>query len=211
MDWKTSEASTEVIPAWVAALQEFEDVVADSKVAAGAMRYSYATLGKVLDEVRPKLAKHELALSQYVGDDGVSTVIYHKSGQWISFPPLYIEPVGKGPQQAGSAISYARRYSILAICGLATEDDDGAAASVKAAPEEHDPVADRVNAVQKQLRDLDDDGKARVKTWADGRSLSANRLFEDRAWLSEVEAFLDEGLGLDDDNDDDMPETDEAE
>ena len=100
--------------------------------------------------MRPKLAKQELVLSQYVSDEGVSTVVYHETGQWISFPPLKITPVGATPQHVGSAISYARRYSILAVCGLATEDDDARVASSAAGPDERpigpDPIAERVDA-----------------------------------------------------------------
>ena len=48
----------------------------------------------------------------------------HKSGQWIS--GQYPLPKGLGSQDMGKAISYARRYSLCAILGIAAEDDDGA-------------------------------------------------------------------------------------
>lgn len=202
--WTTSDTNAEVIGAWVKALAEFEDVVVDAKVEAGPMRYRYATLGKVLDEVRPKLAKQGLVLSQIPSADGVTTVIFHESGQWLSFPPFKIEPVGGTPQHVGSAVSYARRYAVLAICGLATEDDDGRAASVATSPAESDPVAERVDEVTRTMKELSEENKAKLKAWADGRSLSGRVLYADRDWLSEVEAYLAEGLGYS--NGDDDPE-----
>ena len=213
MTWTSSTDSEQVIAAWVAALASLEDIIVDARVEAGPMRYKYATLGRVLDEVRPKLAAHDLVLTQYVSDEGVATLIFHKSGQWISFPPFKIHPVGGTPQHVGSATSYARRYSILSICNLATEDDDGAAASVSAVPETataDDPITIRVNAALATMKGLDVNERERMKAWADGRSLSPRALYENPDWLSEVEAILDEGLGLtaetegdDDDNGDD--------
>ncbi|HEY9377235.1 MAG TPA: ERF family protein [Jiangellaceae bacterium] len=209
--WETSEESDKVIPAFVKALHTVEDVVKDRAVVAGPMRYSYADLSTVLDEVRPKLQEHGLAQSQVPDSDGVTTTLFHESGQWIRFSPLQVTALGATPQNQGSAITYARRYSLLAIMGMATEDDDAHSASVATATGGHsemDPVHDRINTVLRQMKELPDDDKARLKEWADGRSLSAKSLYEDRDWLSEVEAFLDEGLGThdDDDDDDDDPE-----
>lgn len=74
--------------------------------------------------------------------DFLVTSIYHtESGEFIaSRHPL--RPVKSDPQGLGSAITYARRYSIMALLGLAAEDDDGNAASGQAAPK--DPVADKM-------------------------------------------------------------------
>jgi hypothetical protein len=193
--WTSSTPNTEVIAAFVKALRDMEDVPVDSKVEAGPMRYKYASLPRVLDEVRPKLAEHGLVLTQIPTTDvGVFTTVFHESGQWISFPPLHIEPAGRTPQNVGSAISYARRYAILSICNLATEDDDGRAATVSATPTAaEDPVSGRVDTVLARLTGLDDDQRAEVKAWAaeDGRKLSGKSLFEDREWLSMVESYLD--------------------
>lgn len=98
----------------------------------GEYSYTYADLGDSLDLIRPVLARHKLAVLQPVetldGRHGVSTVILHESGEQMVFGPLFM-PAGDGTAQAiGSAITYARRYSLLAALGLATEDDDAAAA-----------------------------------------------------------------------------------
>jgi hypothetical protein len=60
----------------------------------------------------------------------VETVLAHKSGEWMRGTSA--APVVKAdPQGVGSAITYLRRYSLAAVCGIAQEDDDGNAASHK--------------------------------------------------------------------------------
>jgi hypothetical protein len=55
-------------------------------------------------------------------------VLMHSSGEWIS-GELEMTPVKSDPQGIGSAITYARRYTLASIAGIATEDDDGNAAA----------------------------------------------------------------------------------
>jgi ERF superfamily len=91
----------------------------------------YADLASVLDAVRSPLADYGLAVVQLVGDDehgaAVETVLMHASGEWIS--SRVVLPVSKADAQGyGSAITYARRYALAAICGVAQDDDDGDAA-----------------------------------------------------------------------------------
>ena len=127
----------EISPALVAALGELDELARDktAKVpmkTGGSYTYKYTDLGSVLGYVRPVLAKHDLAVMQPVTSENravsVQTIILHKSGQCREFPPL-VMPAGGTPQEVGSAITYARRYSLLAALGLATEDDDGKAAT----------------------------------------------------------------------------------
>lgn len=96
--------------------------------------YKYTELPSMLDAVRPLLAKYELALSQLCvnGDTnadvmGVESMLMHSSGQFIS-STLYmkVSPM-KGMTQAqasGSIITYARRYALAAILGIAQTDTD---------------------------------------------------------------------------------------
>lgn len=93
----------------------------------------YADLADVLEVVRPTLAKHGIALVQLVEDRDDGTVLVtkllHESGEIVSSMPLPID--GLTSQQIGSAMTYARRYAALAICGVHPEgdDDDGNAAT----------------------------------------------------------------------------------
>jgi hypothetical protein len=93
---------------------------------------SYADLASVRRASQKPLCRHKLAIVQQVWTfDGVLTLVtklIHASGQWLrsEYP---VEPVQKNPQGTGSALSYARRYSWMAMLGMAADDDDGNAAS----------------------------------------------------------------------------------
>jgi hypothetical protein len=83
------------------------------------------------------LARHDLAVSQVAavtdGDVVVTTTIWHTSGQWLTAAPLRLA-AGQTAQQIGSAITYARRYALMALLGVAAEDDDGASAAARSDP-----------------------------------------------------------------------------
>lgn len=100
-------------------------------------RSKYADLAGIRDAVIPALAANGIAVVQTLGgaaDGGnlLMTRLVHTSGQWIeSDCPV---PFSGDMQKMGSAITYARRYSLSAICGIsADEDDDANAASTPAA------------------------------------------------------------------------------
>ena len=59
----------------------------------------------------------------------VETIFVHESGQTMSGGVLHVPAAKEDPQGYGSALTYARRYSLMAACGIAPEDDDGNAAS----------------------------------------------------------------------------------
>lgn len=93
----------------------------------------YADLTSVWNAAREALNKNGLSVVQSIGCDAhlekswLVTTLIHTSGQWMDGTCPLIN--SKGDMQGlGSAISYARRYSIAAICGVVTEDDDGNAA-----------------------------------------------------------------------------------
>lgn len=87
----------------------------------------YADFASVWETCRAPLTKHGLSVSQLpIGRDGlfgVRTILMHVSGEWIS-EELLLPVTKQDPQAAGSAITYARRYSLSGIVCLATEDDD---------------------------------------------------------------------------------------
>jgi hypothetical protein len=101
-------------------------------------RNKFASLVSVRAAVIPALNKHGLTISQFPkcadGLAGCVNVLLHSSGEFIEDECLL--PLSKNdPQGAGSAITYARRYSLQAIAGVvADEDDDANAASTPAAP-----------------------------------------------------------------------------
>ena len=97
----------------------------------------YADLASVWDACRKPLSDNGLSVTQCPeeADNGIAieTMLLHSSGQWIK--SRYTMPVSKLDAQAvGSAITYARRYALSAVVGIAPEDDDGnAAAAAKTA------------------------------------------------------------------------------
>lgn len=91
----------------------------------------YADMTAVLDAVRKPLADHGLAITQTTevkeGAFVLVTRLGHSSGQWIAGE--YPLPHGGRPHEVGSAISYAKRYSLSAIVGVSADDDDDANAA----------------------------------------------------------------------------------
>lgn len=94
----------------------------------------YADLGNVIDAIKPALAKQGLFFWQVSHDtpDGamIETVIGHKSGGERSLGKLFIPASKKDAHGFGSALTYARRYALMAAFGIPAEDDDGNAASL---------------------------------------------------------------------------------
>jgi hypothetical protein len=88
----------------------------------------YADLSSVIDSIREPLSANGLAVSQNIeireGGMVLRTVLMHSSGQWIASE--YPLPQTARPQELGSALTYARRYSLSAIACIAADDDDDA-------------------------------------------------------------------------------------
>lgn len=117
------------------------DYTANVKTRKGSdYQFNYADLAAYLDVCREPLSKNGLAVIQEPMACGnkakVTTLLVHSSGEWIEFEPLELEVAFKEPgevatpQEIGSAITYARRYSQSAALNMASEqDDDGNSAS----------------------------------------------------------------------------------
>lgn len=88
----------------------------------------YVALDGVLQTVRPVLAKHGLSVMQLPTSDEtavtVTTLLMHSSGQFIESEPFKVLLTKKDAQAAGSALTYARRYSLSSVLGIAWDDDD---------------------------------------------------------------------------------------
>src|SRR5450432_2754303 len=96
----------------------------------GDRTFRYASLASGLDIVRKSLEQHEIATVQTTAidrDSGqirLTTLLAHASGEWIAsdWPVCPISETGN-PHRMGAALSYARRYALFALVGIAGEDD----------------------------------------------------------------------------------------
>jgi hypothetical protein len=92
--------------------------------------FRYAPLSSGLDIVRKTMGQHEIATVQATAIDhaagivNVTTTLAHSSGEWISsdWPVCSLEDMAS-PQRMGAALTYARRYALFALVGIAGEDD----------------------------------------------------------------------------------------
>ena len=93
----------------------------------------YADLSSVMDAIKPALIKNGLWLRQVMHEHErgvcVETFVCHSTGQEISFGKLFVPASKTDAQGFGSALTYARRYSLMTAFGVCPEDDDGNAAS----------------------------------------------------------------------------------
>lgn len=97
-----------------------------------AFRSKYADLAGVVEAVLPALNANGIGVMQFPAFDGewvlVTTTFLHETGSSVT-GELKLRPSKSDPQGVGSAITYGRRYTLLAMSGAAPEDDDGNAAS----------------------------------------------------------------------------------
>lgn len=124
----------------------------------------YADLGNVMEACMPALQAQGIAVIQPTGEDEmgryVETVFIHAaSGESVSCRTPLI--VGKNDMQGyGSAVTYARRYGLMAMAGIAPEDDDGNAAA-RAAPAKVSP--DTLTRIAELVAKTDTDGEKLCK------------------------------------------------
>lgn len=130
-----------------------------------AFKSKYADLAGVVEAVVPALNDNGIAVLQSPAFDGecvaLTTTLLHESGSSVS-STLRMRPTKLDPQGIGSAVTYARRYALLAMSGAAPEDDDGNAASgpnTRQQAPTHQPAPP---PPQKTLSERADDYEARL-------------------------------------------------
>tara|TARA_R110000868_G_C10657478_1_gene745537 strand:+ start:173 stop:721 length:549 start_codon:yes stop_codon:yes gene_type:complete len=109
----------------------------------------YADLSACVEAVIDSLHANGIAMIQQTHEDDtgvtVETMFLHESGESLTSGRLHVPAAKQDPQGYGSAMTYARRYSLMAACGIAPEDDDGNAGS--RAPQKQ--AVDYVAAIKK--------------------------------------------------------------
>ena len=145
------------------------------------MKSKYATLGSVISASRPVLAKNGLSITQFPfsqeGRIGVTSILLHESGEFLE-NTITIVPEGKGvtvAQAAGIVITYLRRYSWAAICGMyADEDNDG----------ENSEVNEQVNKIMNDATNK-------------GIDPATGEIAHERVWsFEQMDAMLEHSAGI---------------
>ena len=115
-------------------------------------RSKYADLAACVEAVMDSLNDNGISLIQQTHDhpDGVivETMFLHESGESLSCGRLYFPAAKNDPQGYMSALTYARRGSLMAACGIAPEDDDGNAASRSSGAEDQAFEAQHLDALR---------------------------------------------------------------
>ena len=174
--------------------------------------FRYASLASGLDIVRKSLGQHEIAtvqttaIDQDAGHIRLTTLLAHSSGEWISSDwPVCAVSETSAPHRMGAALTYARRYALFALVGLAGEDDLDApdtsiepARSVSAAPipgPSYQKSAKRISHKQPILgrelsEQLRDELLAEIRALknSEGLALWAHRRLSAKNTLTEVDS-----------------------
>jgi hypothetical protein len=128
----------------------------------------YVDLAGCVEAVIDALNNHGIMLMQknhpYDGGVSVETIFLHESGESISGGILTVPASKQDPQGYGSALTYARRYSLMAAAGIAPEDDDGNAASNR--PTAKKVSAARIQELIDQINQLEGDAKKNAYKFA---------------------------------------------
>ncbi|WP_281183091.1 ERF family protein [Staphylococcus schleiferi] len=130
-----SESVVEINKAMVAFRKEVKQPLKDKNNPF--FKSKYVPLENVVEAIDEAATPHGLSYTQWALNDsdgrvGVATMLMHESGEYIEYDPVFMNAEKNTPQGAGSLISYLKRYSLSAIFGITSDqDDDGNAASGK--------------------------------------------------------------------------------
>lgn len=202
---KTSQSIINIAPALLKAQKEIGSA---KKGSVNPFFHSnYASLGDVMEACKDILNENGITVLQPIGtlENGVyvETVLLHESGEWIS-DAMKIAPKSEtNPQDQGSAISYARRYSLQSMVFIPAEDDDAEKATSRPVQVSQQAPAKTVYATSKQVgmiaslltkkgqRDEDLKFKYQVKSKNDLTLAQASQIIENLLKLPDVEDVLE--------------------
>jgi len=144
-----------IAPALIKAKKAFGPVLKDKSNSH--FKNKYPDLFNCLEAVNDSLLANGIVLFQetFADPDGVTieTVFLHESGEALRCGKFHVPAGKRDPQGFGSALTYARRYSLLTACGIAGEDDDGEAARRAFAPLTEDQLKELTErAVEKSVK-----------------------------------------------------------
>ena len=184
-----------ITPAFIAAKKQFSPALKQRENSH--FKNKYADLAACIEAVNEALLENGIAMYQETFDDPngvtIETVFLHESTEMIRSGKLHVPASKQDAQGYGSALTYARRYSLMAACGIAGEDDDGNAATkvpppaVKATPVSAKPIT----------RDTFDKMDAETQEWLRNHAMHAiafmakGNFVEAQAYLHDLELDAD--------------------
>lgn len=153
-------------------------------------RRKYADLQSVLDAVREGLTANGIAVIQapMPAENGIKlrTTLAHKSGQWMASELCLPNDRMGGVQGMGSALTYARRYALAAMVGIAQDDDDGETAMAESRKAENQ----RVKQVRQQASAKNPDAPTDEMFRALMATLTERGCKKREEYLAELSAFF---------------------
>lgn len=146
---------SESIKELATALAKFQgDVKQPLKDAANPFfKSKYVPLENVVEAITDIAPKHGLSFIQYpVNQDdkvGVKTLLMHSSGEWLETEPIYAKPGKNDAQATGSVITYLKRYSLSAVFGITSDEDDDGNKAVDNSPQPKKKAMPKLTEPQK--------------------------------------------------------------
>jgi hypothetical protein len=170
--------TTKVSAAFVKAQKDFSPALKTSLNPH--FKSKYVGLDGCVEAVIDALGANGIALMQksHECDSGVAieTLFIHESGEVLSGGIMRIPAIKQDAQGYGSALTYCRRYSLMAACGIAPEDDDGNAASKQKTPAPiipASPKTDTLGLTDSELSHITDMAQALKDMVSDGNAEGA--------------------------------------
>ena len=138
----------------------------------------YVPLESVVESITSIAPKHGISFVQWASNDdtgrvGVSTMIMHTSGEYIEFDPVYMNADKNTAQGAGALISYLKRYSLSAVFGITSDqDDDGnhASGNTNKPKQQHKAKPEHIKSLKEKIAQAveiggDDASEQKVMQW----------------------------------------------
>lgn len=133
---KTSEQTSEIFKALALFRKALKQPMKDASNPF--FKSKYVPLENIVEVVDEAIKDTGLSYSQEATSAGnsisVATHVFHESGQFISFDPLTLPATKADAQGFGSAVTYAKRYSLAAVFGVTSDEDDDGNKAVETAP-----------------------------------------------------------------------------
>lgn len=201
---KFSESTKNIFKALADFKKEFKQPLKDADNPFFKSKYvPLENVVQAIDKVAP--SKGLSYIQSTISEDnkaGVVTIIIHESGEYIEFDPLFLKPDKSTAQGMGSAITYARRYSLSSAFGVASDvDDDGneASGNNNQNKKQEDPqLQNKQNFLNKAAKDFEKFGMSKTAFYAglgqrlqvkDAITEDLSKIIEvSKSWFEEVKA-----------------------